>query len=58
MILPLYLFTIVFVACPLIYMVALSFAQAAPGYGVEWTFTLDNYKKYWSRYISIPLYSP
>lgn len=45
MILPLYLFTIVFVACPLIYMVALSFAQAAPGYGVEWTFTLDNYKK-------------
>lgn len=45
MILPLYLFTIVFVACPLIYMVALSFAQAAPGYGVEWTFTLDNYRK-------------
>lgn len=45
MILPLYLFTIVFVACPLIYMVALSFAQAAPGYGVEWRFTLDNYKK-------------
>lgn len=45
MILPLYLFTIVFVACPLIYMVALSFAQASPGYGVEWTFTLDNYKK-------------
>lgn len=45
MILPLYLFTIVFVACPLIYMVALSVAQAAPGYGVEWTFTLDNYKK-------------
>ncbi len=45
MILPLYLFTIVFVACPLIYMVALSFAKAAPGYGVEWTFTLDNYRK-------------
>lgn len=44
MILPLYIFTIVFVACPLIYMVALSFAQADAGYGVTWKFTLDNYK--------------
>ncbi len=45
MLLPLYLFTIVFVACPLIYMVALSFSSANSGYGVEWTFTIENYKK-------------
>lgn len=45
MILPLYLFTVIFVACSLIYMVALSFAKAAPGHGVEWVFTLENYKK-------------
>lgn len=45
MILPLYLFTIIFVACPLIYMAALSFATADAGHGVVWRFTLDNYKK-------------
>lgn len=45
MILPLYLFTLVFVAGPLIYMVALSFAVPNAGYGVTWKFTLDNYKK-------------
>lgn len=46
MILPLYLFTIVFVAGPLLYMVALSFAKAsASGFGVDWSFTLDNYRK-------------
>lgn len=45
MILPLYIFTLLFVAGPLIYMVALSFAQPAAGYGVEWSFSLDNYKK-------------
>ncbi|HJB88186.1 MAG: ABC transporter permease [Blautia sp.] len=45
MILPLYIFTIVFVAGPLIYMVALSFSQSAETFGVEWAFTLENYKK-------------
>ncbi len=45
MILPLYIFTILFVACPLIYMVALSFATPGAVHGVEWIFTLDNYKK-------------
>jgi spermidine/putrescine transport system permease protein len=45
MILPLYLFTLVFVAGPLIYMVALSFATANEGYGVTWKLTLDNYRR-------------
>lgn len=45
MIVPLYLFTLIFVACPLIYMVALSFATPGEVHGVEWIFTLDNYKK-------------
>lgn len=45
MILPLYIFTIIFVAGPLLYMVALSFAQPKAGHGVEWIFTLENYKK-------------
>ena len=43
MALPLYIFTIVFVVCPLIYMVALSFATPSRGFGVTWKFTLDNY---------------
>ena len=33
MALPLYIFTIVFVVCPLIYMVALSFATPSRGFG-------------------------
>ena len=45
MVLPLYLFTVVFVMCPLIYMFALSFATPNAGYGVTWKFTLENYKK-------------
>lgn len=44
MILPLYIFTIIFVAGPLIYMIALSFVKAKSGHGVEWVFTLENYK--------------
>ena len=44
MALPLYIFTIVFVICPLLYVVALSFATSNRGYGVTWKFTLDNYK--------------
>ena len=45
MILPLYVFTLVFVAGPLIYMVALSFATANEVHGVDWIFTVENYKK-------------
>ena len=44
MILPLYFFTIVFVAGPLVYMVALSFATNA-SHGVTWKFTIENYRK-------------
>ena len=43
--LPLYLFIILFVVGPMIYMTALSFASNKGGYGVEWTFTLDNYRQ-------------
>ncbi|MGN8630877.1 ABC transporter permease [Blautia sp. HCP3S3_G3] len=45
MILPLYVFTLIFVAGPLIYMIALSFAEANEVHGVNWIFTLDNYRK-------------
>ena len=45
MILPLYIFTIVFVAGPLLYVVALSFATANEGYGVTWSFTTENYTR-------------
>ena len=45
MILPLYIFTLIFVALPLLYVIALSFSTADGGYGVNWQFTLDNYKQ-------------
>lgn len=45
MILPLYLFTLIFVACPLIYVIALSFASTDGSYGVTWSFTLENYRR-------------
>lgn len=45
-VLPLYLFTILFVMGPLIYMVAVSFAtNNSSGFGFQWLFTLENYKK-------------
>ena len=44
MLAPLYIFTLVFVAGPLIYMVVLSFQQRAEVWGVVHTFTLENYK--------------
>ena len=40
---PLYIFTLIFVAGPLIYMVFLSFQTRAEGFGVINEFTLDNY---------------
>lgn len=45
MILPLYLFTIIFVAGPILYVLVLSFATPNPVHGVNWIFTLENYKK-------------
>ena len=43
---PLYLFTLLFVLGPMIYMVAVSFAtNNGDGYGFRWIFTLDNYRK-------------
>ncbi len=45
MILPLYIFTLVFVAGPLLYMFALSLAMPNETHGVDWNFTLENYKR-------------
>lgn len=42
---PLYFFTLVFVAIPLVYMVALSFMSRGERWGTVLVFTLDNYKK-------------
>ena len=44
MLLPLYVFTIVFVLGPLVYMVILSFLQRAETWGVTSEFTLKNYQ--------------
>jgi len=43
-VLPLYLFTVLFIIGPLVYMVAVSFAaNNGAGYGFNWAFTLENY---------------
>lgn len=42
---PLYAFTLVFVLGPVLYMVAVSFAQNMPGTGFRWAFTLENFAK-------------
>ena len=43
---PLYIFTLLFVLGPMIYMVAVSFATNNPsGYSFQWEFTLDNFKR-------------
>lgn len=44
LIMPLYLFTLVLVAGPLLYMIVLSFQTRAEGWGVINQFTLNNYK--------------
>lgn len=44
MLVPLYVFTLVFVAGPLVYMFILSFETRAETWGVVQEFTLDNYK--------------
>ena len=42
---PMYVFTILFVALPILYLFLLSFLQRAQVWGVDFTFTLDNYKR-------------
>lgn len=45
-VLPLYLFTLVFVLGPLLYMAAISFAtNNGDSYGFRWAFTLENYRR-------------
>lgn len=45
-IVPLYVFTLLFILGPMIYMVAVSFAtNNSSGYGFQWKFTLDNFRK-------------
>lgn len=44
-VLPLYLFTLVFIVGPLVYMAAISFATNKEGYGMLWRFTTENYRK-------------
>lgn len=45
LLLPMYVFTILFVALPILYMFLLSFLSRAEVWGVDFTFTLDNYKR-------------
>lgn len=45
LILPMYIFSILFVLGPLLYMIALSFATNHEGLGVTFCFTLENFKK-------------
>lgn len=42
---PMYLFTIIFVGFPILYMFVLSFLTRAEVWGVDFTFTLDNYAR-------------
>ena len=42
---PMYLFTILFVGLPFVYLFLLSFLQRAEVWGVDFTFTLENYKR-------------
>ena len=44
--LPLYVFTILFVVGPMLYMVALSFARNRSGYGVDWTIMVRFFDRY------------
>ncbi len=42
---PMYIFTLLFVAIPILYMFLLSFLTRAKVWGVDFTFTLENYKR-------------
>lgn len=45
LLLPMYAFTILFIALPILYMFLLSVLSRAEVWGVDFTFTLDNYKR-------------
>ena len=45
LVLPMYIFSILFVLGPLLYMIALSFATNHEGFGVTFRFTLENFRK-------------
>lgn len=45
LLLPFYIFTLLFVFSPLIYMLVISFMQRGQGWGVTYMFSFDNYKK-------------
>lgn len=45
LLIPIYVFTLLFVFAPLVYMVVLSFMTRAEVWGFEWEFTLENYKR-------------
>lgn len=45
LLLPIYVFTLLFVFAPLVYMIVLSFMSRAEVWGFEWEFTLENYKR-------------
>lgn len=45
LLLPMYIFTILFVALPILYMFLLSFLSRAEVWGVDFNFTLSNYKR-------------
>lgn len=45
LLLPMYVFTILFVALPILYMFLLSFLSRGEVWGVEFTFTLEHYKR-------------
>lgn len=45
LLIPMYIFTIVFVGLPILYLFVLSFMSRAEVWGVDFTFTLDNYKR-------------
>lgn len=45
LLMPMYLFTLIFVGFPFLYLFLLSFLTKAEVWGVEWVFTLDNYKR-------------
>lgn len=45
LVMPMYIFTLIFVAFPFLYMFLLSFMSRAKVWGVDFTFTLANYKK-------------
>lgn len=42
---PMYVFTIVFVGLPFVYLFLLSFQSRAEVWGIDWTFTLENYQR-------------